>query len=80
MESKNTKSRSKNFSEDENQVLISACDKFHDIINKNSNRDVDKTAKVNAWKKIKCGFDRYCQAEGIFVSKNFMFFFSFLLM
>lgn len=64
------KSRSKNFSESENKVLISACDKFHDIINKNSNRDVDKVAKVKAWNKIKEGFDCYCQAEGIFVSKN----------
>lgn len=63
-----TKSRCKNFTENENNVLISACDKFHDVINKNSNRDADKAAKVNAWGKIKLGFDRYLQTEGLYVS------------
>lgn len=66
------KTRSKNFSEEESKVLLSACDKFHSVINKNSNRDVDKIAKVKAWEKIKQGFDNYCRAEGIYVSKNLM--------
>lgn len=64
------KVRSKNFTEPENEVLLSACDKFHSIINKNTNRDVDKTEKSNAWKKIKQGFDNYCKVQGIYVSKN----------
>lgn len=69
------KSRSKNFSENEIKIFLSACDKFHDIINKNSSRDADKVAKVKAWESIKTGFERYCKADGFFVSKNWMCFF-----
>lgn len=64
------KTRSKNFTENENKVLISACDKFHEIINKNSSSDADKLAKNKAWANIKNGFDVYCKSQGIFVSKN----------
>lgn len=64
--------RSKNFSPEESEVLLSACDKFYEVINKNSNRDVDKKAKTNAWSKIKCGFDKYCKSQGIYVSKNLL--------
>lgn len=63
------KTRSKNFTQNEVDVLLSACDKFHEIINKNSNRDKDKVAKTNAWQKIKTGFDNYCKAQGFYVSK-----------
>lgn len=64
------KSRSKNFSDAECNVLLSACDKFYTIINKNSNRDNDKKAKTVAWSKIKMGFDQYCKSQGVFVSRN----------
>lgn len=70
----NTKSRSKNFTEAESSALLSACDKFYNIINKNSNRDCDKKAKNNAWLRIKSGFDQYCKSEGVYVSKNSLFF------
>lgn len=33
--------RGKNFSLFENTTLLKSCDKFHGIINKNSNRNVD---------------------------------------
>lgn len=69
-----TKTRAKNFSEAECKVLLSACDKFHGIINKNSSRDKDKKAKSVAWAKIKAGFDGYCKSEGIYVSKNQLLF------
>lgn len=62
------KTRSKNFTEAECKMLISACDKFHEVINKNSNRDSDKAAKNDAWHKIKMCFGGYCKAEAIFVS------------
>lgn len=68
MDTRKSKSRSRNFTEDECKVLVSACDKFHETINKNSNRDVDKHAKATAWEKIKLGFDTYCKAQGIYVS------------
>lgn len=65
-----TKTRSKNFSEEESRVLLSACDRHHNIINKNSNRSTDKLAKVKAWAQIKNGFDNYCRTQGIYVCKN----------
>lgn len=66
-----TKIRSKNFTEAECNVLLSACDKFYNVINKNSNRDKDKKAKIAAWSQIKAGFDAYCKSEGIYVSEIF---------
>lgn len=48
-----TKQRSKNFVEAECKILVEVCDKYFDVINKNSNREVDKTAKSQAWVKIK---------------------------
>lgn len=66
----NTKSRSKNFTDKEITVLLSACDKFYSVINKNSNREVDKMAKASSWLKIKTGFDNYCKTQGCYVSKR----------
>lgn len=71
---KASKNRSKNFTEAECNVLLSASDKFYTIINKNSNRDNDKKAKVSAWSQIKRGFDAYCKSTGIYVSDNCLFF------
>lgn len=62
------KQRSKNFTDAENKVLLSACDKFHEVINKNSSRAVDKAAKVKAWQSIQRGHTNYCKTQGIFVS------------
>lgn len=66
--SKEKKTRAKRFSDDEEKVLLSLCDRFFDIINKNSNKDVDTTAKSQAWKKIHTGFHNYCKAMAISVS------------
>lgn len=63
-----SKTRSKNFTEEECKVIVSTCGKHFDIINKNSNRDVDKKAKDQAWKKIQREFHAYCHTNGIFVS------------
>lgn len=70
-----TKNRSKNFTEAECKVLLSASDKFYSIINRNSNRDKDRKAKVSAWIQIKRSFDTYCKSTGIYVSENRLFFF-----
>lgn len=64
----NTKNRAKNYSKIESDSLLKICDEFHLVINRNSNRDVDKQEKVKAWQKIKKRLDEFCQSEGIYVS------------
>lgn len=52
----NTKKRNKNFSSFENDTLLKTCDKFHNIINKNSNKTADINEKTKAWQSIKQGY------------------------
>lgn len=67
-ETATAKIRGKNFSLFENETLLKSCDKFHSVINKNSNRAVDIKKKEMAWKLIKTEFDLLCKANGNFVS------------
>lgn len=67
----NAKTRSKNFCSFENESLLKTCDKFHTIINKNSNRTADIKQKTTAWITIKREFDLHCKSNGLFVSVIF---------
>lgn len=62
------RSRAKNYSKEECEILVNICNKAHTIINKNSNSEADKKLKANAWTSIKTEFDTQCRAEGIYVS------------
>lgn len=63
-----TRSRTKNYTAIECEHILKTCDKFHNIINKNSNRDSDKKTKEKTWQTIKIEFDERCKADGCFVS------------
>lgn len=63
-----TRNRTKNYSAIECEHILRTCDKFHNILNKNSNRDADKKQKQNTWQTIKSEFDERCKADGCFVS------------
>lgn len=65
---KKKKPRSKKFTFEEIKVLLSVTDRYYNIINKNSNRDTDVTAKNQAWNKTHQGFNKYCKSSGISVS------------
>ena len=65
-----SKQRSKNFTEAECEILVQVCDRYYDVITKNSNREVDKMAKNQAWEKIKHAFDASCHTKEIDVSKS----------
>lgn len=66
--SNSSNTRSKKYTTNECEVLMKLCEKFHAVINKNSNRDEDKKQKTKAWETIKKGFDFCCKADGMFVS------------
>lgn len=71
LQSQNTeksKNRTKNYTLEESRAIIRCCLKYHEIIDKNSKTDKDKSAKVSTWKQIKRDFDVYCKSNGIFVS------------
>lgn len=62
--------RAKKYTQNECDTLLRTCNRFHTIINMNSNRDSDRIKKENAWKNIKRQFDQRCKADGIYVSIN----------
>lgn len=66
--SQNSKIKTKNFSKEETAALYRCTEKFHAIINKNSNKESDKAARQRAWTSIKNSFDQYCKSQGIHVS------------
>lgn len=68
-----TKNRTKNYTVEESRAIIRCCLKHHEIIDKNSKTDKDKSAKVSTWKQIKRDFDVYCKSNGIFVSSLIFF-------
>lgn len=62
------KNRTANYTSEECEILLKTCDKYHGIINKNNNRDVDIKKKAEAWVVIKNEFDVSCRTEGIVVN------------
>lgn len=62
------RSRTKNYTPFECETLLKICDQYHTVINKNSNRDIDRKNKESAWQTIKNEFDERCKADGQFVS------------
>lgn len=65
-----SRSRTKNYTTFECQTLLRLCDQYHNIINRNSSRDIDRKNKELTWQTIKNGFDERCKAEGQFVSSS----------
>lgn len=62
------RSRSKNYSKEETDLLIKICASFQGILNKNSNRDADVLMKQKCWDLIKRKFDEQCRIQAIYVS------------
>lgn len=60
--------RTKNYTEQECEILLRCCNNFHNIINRNSNRDADQQNKKKAWVQIQKQFKELCGANGIIVS------------
>lgn len=58
--------RTTNYTEFEITTLLQTCQKFHIIINTNSNAQSDK--KTTAWQTIATEYNELCRANGFIVS------------
>lgn len=62
------RSRAKNYSKEECEILVHLCSKAHTIIDKNSNSEADRKLKDDTWIRIKAEFDTQCRVDGVYVS------------
>lgn len=67
-EEKTPRNRAKKYTSHECDMLLNVCNKYHAILNINSNRDTDRQKKEATWKKVKKEFDLRCKSDGIYVS------------
>lgn len=65
--------RAKNYSAQENKLLLQMCNRYHNVINKNSIKTSDKVKKEKAWQSISQQFHDRLQKDGELV-KKFIFF------
>lgn len=65
---KSQRSRAKKYTKEECDMLAKVCVEYRQIIDKNSNKDIDVKSKKMAWEKIKRSFDTRCRVEAIYVS------------